>query len=86
MSLQKNRFNREKKKAKIRRRIKDTYVFPELADDPSFVGRMYSVHMRPCSCPACKQSRYNPWFSGKDKLTLQERRFDEDQDTEWVEE
>lgn len=86
MSLQKNRFNREKKKAKIKRRIRDTYAFPELADDPSFVGRMYSVHMRACSCPICKHSRHNPWSRGKDKLTLQERRFDEDQDIEWVEE
>ena len=84
MSLQENRYNRERKKKQIKRRIKNTYYFSNLADDPAFVGKMYSVHMRGCSCPMCKHSRHNPLFRGKYKLTLQERRSDEDQDW-WVE-
>ena len=80
MSIQENRNYREKKKRKIKRRIKETYSFPYLADDPSFVGKMYSVHMRGCSCPMCKHSRHNPWLHGKYRLTLQERRCDDAED------
>ena len=74
MSLEENRFQEKKHKAKARRVLKDIYHNRELADDVKRVGKQAAVHSRGCSCPLCCHNRHNCWGKGKDRLTIQELR------------
>ena len=83
MSKAENRFQEEKHKEKTRKLIKDVWQKPELAEDERFVGIEAGVHSRRCSCPMCRSGRKNPWAK-TDKLTVQERRENEDDDERTV--
>lgn len=85
MTVSTNRYQDEKHKKKVKRRIQEIWQRNDLANDKKFVAKQSAVHMRGCSCYFCRKSRHNPWFKGKNKFTIQERRFDEDQE-DWIDE
>ena len=82
MSLEENRFQDEKHKKRARKLIKDVWHNPDLAKDEKFVGIEAGVHSRRCSCPMCRRTRKNPLFKSDEKLTMQERRMNEDEKDE----
>ena len=60
-----------KKKAKMKRALKETWHDPSLADDPKRIGMMaHTPHG--CSCRMCGNPRKHE--KGKDRLTIQERK------------
>ena len=77
MSRAESRLQKQKRKRKTRKLIRDVWREPELAEDERFVGIEAGVHSRRCSCPMCRRSRKNPWAKS-DRLTIQERREEQD--------
>lgn len=79
MSRAENRFEEWKKKRKTKRILREAWCEPSLAEDEKFVGIEAGVHSRRCSCDMCKRGRKNPWAKGEKKLTLQERKMEEEE-------
>lgn len=54
------------------------YAYPDLTRQhiDQAIRRAYRTYNNrtACSCNLCCNDRHNPWFSNKDKLTIQERK------------
>lgn len=85
MTKQENRFQEEKHKIKTKKLWKDIY-HSDRADDEAFIGKEAHNHSKTCSCPMCCNPRRNPWSSGKNKLSKQERKAQLDTEEEMDEE
>lgn len=60
MNRSERRFHRHRIYKKVKTIIKNCWSRPEeILDDPRILGQLVENHMRPCSCPTCKQSRYD---------------------------
>lgn len=72
------RRNEEKKsKERVKHIIKDVWHDEKLLNNPTFVGKM-SHSKQLCSCEMCGNPRHDNYSSQENKLTLQERKSNED--------
>ena len=68
----------EKKiKEHVKHIIKDVWHDETLLNNPKFVGKM-SNSRQLCSCEMCGNPRHDEYSSQENKLTLQERKSNED--------
>lgn len=71
------RAQEKKEKEHAKHIVKDVWHEEELANNPTFIGKMaHSPQL--CSCDMCGNPRHAPYGSDEDKLTLQERKSNED--------
>lgn len=67
----------KKNKNKVKHIIKDVWHEEELLKNPKFVGKMANSRQL-CSCEMCGNPRHDNFSSQKNKLTIQERKAEED--------
>ncbi len=67
----------QKNKSKVIHIVKDIWHNEDLLENESFIGKM-SNSRHYCSCDICRNPRHRTHSSQKDKLTIQERKANED--------
>ena len=71
------RAQERKEKDHVKHIVRDVWHEEELAENPKFIGKMAHTPQL-CSCEMCGNPRHNEFGSKKDKLSIQERRANED--------
>lgn len=71
------RAQEKKEKDHAKHIVKDVWHDQNLAENPTFIGKMAHTPQL-CSCDMCGNPRHNPFSSKEQKLTLQERKANQD--------